>query len=170
VGWPILVIGALGQLVNCGVGSVGYLLLMSGNEKRLLRAQSGMAAVMVILSAALVPSQGILGAAIAAAITTVGINVWNLIEVRRALALSPYNRSYLKVVLPAFAAIAIVVAIKSYSAWFHHDWLAIGVALFFSYAVFAGLLVMSGLDSDDRLIASAIWSRLYAAVGGGTKA
>src|SRR5205085_5455522 len=31
-GWPVLVIGAVGQLVNCGVGSVGYLLLMSGNQ------------------------------------------------------------------------------------------------------------------------------------------
>ena len=30
VGWPVLVIGTLGQLVNCAVGSVGYLLLMSG--------------------------------------------------------------------------------------------------------------------------------------------
>ncbi len=170
VGWPILVIGAFGQLVNCGVGSVGYLLLMSGNEKRLLRAQGGMAAIMVILSAALVPSGGILGAAIAAAITTAGINLWNLIEVRRALALSPYNRSYLKLVLPALASIAIVLAIKSYSAWFQHDWLAIGVALVLSYAVFASLMLMSGLDSDDRLIASAIWSRVYAAVGGGTRA
>src|ERR1700738_3894828 len=36
-GWPILVIGTLGQLINCGVGSVGYLLLMSGNQKRLIR-------------------------------------------------------------------------------------------------------------------------------------
>lgn len=169
-GWPILVIGALGQLVNCGVGSVGYLLLMSGNEKRLLRAQGGMAAIMVILSFALVPSLGILGAAIAASITTAGINIWNLIEVRRCLALSPYNRSYLKLVLPAFACIAVVIALKDYSAWFRHEWLAIGVALILAYGIFASLLVMSGLDSDDRLIASAVWSRLCAAVGGGTRA
>ena len=38
-GWVILVIGAAGQLVNCAVGSVGYLLLMSGNERRLVRIQ-----------------------------------------------------------------------------------------------------------------------------------
>lgn len=160
VGWPILIIGALGQLINCGVGSVGYMLLMSGNEKRLLRVQAGMAIVMVILSAALVPRKGILGAAIALAIATAGMNLWNLIEVRRALALWPYNRSYLKLVLPAFASIAIVIAFRSYSAWFHREWLAIGVALILSYAVFGGLFVLSGLDSDDRLIASAIWSRV----------
>jgi len=39
VGWVILVIGPLGQLVNCAVGSVGYLLLMSGNQRRLVRIQ-----------------------------------------------------------------------------------------------------------------------------------
>lgn len=165
-GWPILVIGALGQLVNCGVGSVGYMLLMSGHEKRLLRAQGGMAAIMVILSVALVPSRGILGAAIAAAITTVGINLWNLIEVRRTLSLSPYNRSYLKLVFPAFASIAAVVVLKNYGAWFHREWLQIAVALILAYAVFGVLLVISGLDSDDRLIASAIWTRLCAAAGG----
>jgi len=169
-GSPILVIGALGQLVNCGVGSVGYMLLMSGNEKRLLRALTGMAAVMVVLSVTLVPRQGILGAAIAASVTTAGINIWNLIEVRRTLGLSPYNRSYLKLLLPAVASIAIVLAIRDYSALFPHEWLAIAVALLVAYAVFVSLFVISGLDSDDRLIASAIWSRLSGAVGGGVKA
>jgi O-antigen/teichoic acid export membrane protein len=169
VGWPILVIGALGQLVNCGVGSVGYMLLMSGNEKRLMRAQGVMAAVMVGLSVFLVPGKGILGAAIAVAITTVGINLWNLLEVRRALAFWPYNRGYLKLVYPALASIAAILVLKKYSAWFHHDWLSVGVALFSSYAVFSAVLLAGGLDSDDRLIASAIWSRLCLAIGGGAK-
>ena len=169
-GWPILIIGALGQLVNCGVGSVGYILLMSGNERRLMKAQAGMAIVMVSLSAMLVPREGILGAAIAASITTAGFNLWNLVVVRRALNLSPYNRSYRKLLLPALASGAAVVVLKEYSAVFHHDWLGIAVALIVSYAIFAGLLFASGLDSDDRMIASAIWSRVYSVVGGGLKA
>lgn len=170
VGWPILVIGACGQLVNCGVGSVGYLLLMSGNEKRLIRAQAVMAALMVSLGILLVPGKGILGAAIAVAITTIGINLWNLFEVRLALKLWPYNRSYLKLALPALSSIAAVVGLKKYSAWLHHDWLAVGVAVVCSYAVFTAVFLASGLDSDDRLIASAIWSRLRGSVSGGAKA
>ena len=65
-GWPILIIGTVGQLVNCGVGPVGLLLLMSGNQQRLLRVQAGMAAVMSVASIALVPVWGIVGAAVAA--------------------------------------------------------------------------------------------------------
>ena len=60
-GWPILVIGTCGQLVNCGVGSVGCLLLMSGNQRRLVRVQAVMAAVMVGLSVWLVPRVGSVG-------------------------------------------------------------------------------------------------------------
>ena len=52
-GWPVLIIGTLGQLVNCGVGSVGYLLLMSGQQRRLIRIQAIMAVVMVGLRLAL---------------------------------------------------------------------------------------------------------------------
>ena len=47
MGWPILIIGTLGQLINCGVGSVGYLLMMSGNQGRVVRIQAVMACVMV---------------------------------------------------------------------------------------------------------------------------
>jgi O-antigen/teichoic acid export membrane protein len=46
-GWLALVILTLGQLVNCGVGSVGFLLLMSGYERRLIRVQALMAIAMV---------------------------------------------------------------------------------------------------------------------------
>jgi len=159
-GWPILIIGTLGQLVNCGVGSVGYLLLMSGNERRLVRVQTAMAAVMVVLCAALVPANGIVGAAVAAAITNAGINLWNLLEVRKALGLSPYNRGYFRLLPATVATLAVTLALQRYSAVFRHDWLAVGIALGLAYGVFAGMILVVGLDADDRLIATAISSRI----------
>jgi O-antigen/teichoic acid export membrane protein len=160
-GWPILIIGTAGQLVNCGVGSVGYLLLMSGHEKRLIRLQAAMAAVMVLASVSLIPIWGIYGAAAAAAITNVGMNVWSLIEVRRALKISPYNRSYLHLLLPTALTLATIIGLKKVAFVFHHDWVAIGVALLAAYAVFALVFrSIAGLDDDDRLIASALRSRV----------
>ena len=160
VGWPILVIGTLAQLVNCGVGSVGYLLLMSGNERRLLKVQIVMALVMVGACIALVPLWGIVGASLAAAITTVGMNVWNLLEVRKVLGLSPYNRSYLRLLPPAIATAAAMLVLRRYAGVFHHDWLTVGVALTLAYGIFAAVVLLSGLDADDKLIAKAIWSRV----------
>lgn len=164
-GWPILIIGTAGQLVNCGVGSVGYLLLMSGNEKRLIKVQAVMAMVMVGLSVALVPWLGGVGAAVAAAVTNVGINLWNLLEVRKALGLSPYNRSYIRLLIPTLAMLAVTMVLRMNSSVFGGDWLAAAVAFLLAYAVFAAAVLAFGLDADDRLIASAIWSRLRVAVG-----
>jgi O-antigen/teichoic acid export membrane protein len=165
-GWPILIIGTLGQLVNCGVGSVGYLLLMSGHERRLIRVQMGMAAVMVGLSIVLVPIWGIVGAAAAAAITNVGMNVRNLREVREALGISPYNRSYLRLLPPTLATLVVIWFFRKNIAAFGHNWLAVIAATVVAYLVFAATALVSGLDEDDRLIARAIWSRIRGGFGG----
>ncbi len=159
-GWPILVIGTCGQLVNCGVGSVGCLLAMSGNMRRLIRVQAVMAAVMVGLSIWLVPLWGALGAAVAAAITNTGTNAWNLVEVRRALKLSPYNRSSLKLLPSIGTALLIVLLVSKASMFLRADWVVIVVALLLAYGGGAVVAFAMGLDADDRLIANAVWTRV----------
>lgn len=158
-GWSILIIGTLGQLVNCGVGSVGLLLLMSGNQRRFLRVQIAMVAVMIIASIALVPIWGIVGAAFAAAITNAGTNALNLYEVHRILGLSPFSRSYLRLLVPTIATLLMALVLKFEASIFRHDWLAIAASLFGSYLVFAGVMAALGLEEDDRLVARAMWSR-----------
>jgi O-antigen/teichoic acid export membrane protein len=164
-GWPILIIGTCGQLVNCGVGSVGYLLLMSGNQRRLVRVQAVMAVVMVVLSLQLVPLWGALGAAVAAAITNVGVNAWNLVEVRRALKLSPYNRSYLKLLPSLGSALLITLLVSKASVFVRIDWVMIVIALVLAYGAFSAVTFATGLDADDRLIANAVWGRVRTTFG-----
>ncbi|HTS04193.1 MAG TPA: oligosaccharide flippase family protein [Candidatus Eisenbacteria bacterium] len=159
-GWPALVILTLGQLVNCGVGSVGFLLLMSGHERRLIRVQSLMAIVMVLLCFALVPRWGAVGAATAAAITNVGMNLLNLLQVRRALKLSPYNWSYLKLA-PSVGSAGLIVFLLSRSSFLAKEQLARAIlAMVLSYFVFCVVSLWTGLDTDDRLITDAVVSRV----------
>ena len=158
-GWPLLIIGTCGQMVNCGVGSVGALLWMSGHERRLFRVQIVMGAVMVLLCFKLVPVWGALGAVIAAAITNVGMNLWNLLEVRNVLKLSPYNKSYVKL-LPSVGAAALVTVLLSRASIFAGAQLVgLAFSLVLGYGVFCALALVMGLNADDRLIANAIWSR-----------
>jgi O-antigen/teichoic acid export membrane protein len=164
-GWPILVIGTFGQLVNCGVGSVGFMLLMSGNQRRLVRVQAVMALVMVVLSVELVPRWGALGAIVAAAVTNAGTNTWNLVEVRKALKLSPYNRSYLKLLPSIGSALLVTLLVSRASNFMPRDWVRIVVALVLAYAAFAAVTIAMGLDADDRLITNAVWARVRAAFG-----
>lgn len=160
IGWPVLVIGTFGQIVNCGVGSVGFLLLMSGNERRLVRVQAVMAAAMVVLCVVLIPRWGIWGAAVSAALTNIGGNAWNLFEVRTRLRLSPYNRGYLKL-LPGLAGALLAVLVVNWAAplqW--RFWFVILLALLSAYIVFVAITLAMGLNADDRLVVAAVWARV----------
>jgi O-antigen/teichoic acid export membrane protein len=163
-GWPILVIGALGQLVNCGVGSVGYLLLMSGHQYRLVKVQAAMAAVMITINLALIPWLGILGAAIAAAVTNVVSNLWYLREVRRALGITPYNRSYLQMLAPLGAMVMAILLVKPQIMAVRPFWLAFLLALAAAYAIFLCVMLALGMNQDDRLIVSSVWAKLRGTV------
>ena len=159
-GWPVLVIGAIGQVVNCGVGSVGYLLLMSGNQRRLMRVQFAMAGISVLVNVVFIPVFGIVGAALAAAGVNVAGNLWNLSEVHKALEISPYNRSYYALLIPTALTAAVVAWLHSWMALIARPWLGILFALALAYFVFGGLALRYALDPDDRMIARSVWSQL----------
>ena len=161
-GWPVLVIGAAGQLVNCGVGSVGYLLLMSGNQRRLIRVQFVMAGISLLVNITLIPVLGIVGAALASAAVNAAGNLWNLFHVRQALAISPYNRSYYSLLLPAGVTAAAVLLLRFFAGTSHgvpHAALAIMLALITAYTLFCGLAFAFAMGPDDHLIARSAWSQ-----------
>lgn len=72
---PLAILSA-GQLINAAMGSVGFLLTMTGHEKVVVKTFIGTAIFNLAANAALVPAFGIVGAAIATAIVT---TVWNII-------------------------------------------------------------------------------------------
>jgi O-antigen/teichoic acid export membrane protein len=80
-----LLILCLGQLINIFFGSVGVLLMMSGNEKFSILSLGVSVVFNVVLNVILIPAYGILGAAIATSGTLI---VWNFLMyffVRRKL-------------------------------------------------------------------------------------
>jgi O-antigen/teichoic acid export membrane protein len=163
-GWSVLVIGAAGQIVNCGVGSVGYLLLMSGNQRRLIRVQFAVAGISILIDIMLIPLLGIVGAALAAAFANVAANLWNLFEVRKALQISPYNRSYYALLIPTMGAIVAVGVLRVGASSVTHPWIVVMAALVVSYGIFGGLAFASALDADDRMIVRSAWSQLRTAI------
>lgn len=77
---PLLVLVA-GQMVNALSGPVGYLLTMTGHQVQSLRILGLVAVINIVLNATLIPLYGMIGAAVATAVTTV---LWNLM-MRRAI-------------------------------------------------------------------------------------
>ncbi|MFY9845896.1 MAG: flippase [Terriglobales bacterium] len=168
-GWLALSLGTVGQLVNAGVGSVGYLLLMSGNQARLIRVQLVMAVFMIAVSIGLVRPFGIAGVALAAAMTNALTNILCLRQVRATLRLSPYNRTYLRLLGPCLVTLVLTAGMRllfgSPNLHLHPEWLSIGIALLVSYASFCGFALLVGLDDDDRMIVAAIGKRVLGVMG-----
>jgi hypothetical protein len=102
---------------------------------------------------------------VAAAITNVGMNVLNLREVWKALKLSPYNRSYLKLLPPVAAVVAATVLVSRFSIILRSDLAVTVAALILAYGVFVAAVLAMGLDADDRLIQDAIWARVRLVFG-----
>lgn len=66
---------AVGQLINAAIGSVGFLLNMTGHERDVARTLLITAGLNIILNLVLIPSFGMVGAASA---TAVSLIIWNL--------------------------------------------------------------------------------------------
>ena len=149
-GGPVLVIGTIGQLFNCAVGSVGFLLLMSGNQRELLKIQAINSLVMVVLMIVLVHLMGMTGAAIATAFTVVTSNVWYLKAVRTKLGVFPFNAGYLKLFLPTLLSGFVLVAWGRWLNALSTNWKTAPLALMAAYVLFLGAISLFGLDARDR--------------------
>jgi O-antigen/teichoic acid export membrane protein len=164
-GWPVLVIATFGQLVNCGVGSVGYLLLMAGQQRRMIRVEAIGVPISLALNWLLIPRVGMIGAAIAAAATTALMNLLWLREVYRTLSLYPSRRGYLYLILPAVATLVAVIVVRIALRGVHHDLLAVLAGLVAAYLAFLLSALAIGLDPSDRMLAKSAWAQIRRALG-----
>jgi O-antigen/teichoic acid export membrane protein len=87
VGANALVILTLGQFVNVATGSTGNLLVMSGHEKLARNNDASCAALNVVLAVILIPEYGIIGAAVAMAVSLAVKNVAGVVLVYKKLSI-----------------------------------------------------------------------------------
>jgi len=78
IAWPVLVVLSIGQFVNVLAGPVGNMLSMAGHERVTAFGVAVSVLVIVGLGLILIPTMGILGAAIA---TATGMVTWNVLLV-----------------------------------------------------------------------------------------
>ncbi len=86
---PALTILCLGQLFSIASGSVGILLTMTGNEKSNLIASIINVLLNIVLNWFWIPLWGISGAAAATSISTVAVNIFKVLSVRRRIGIDP---------------------------------------------------------------------------------
>jgi len=86
-GSSILAILATGQFINIATGSVSLLLMMTGYERTLQRITVGTGLLNIAMNAALIPTWGGIGAAIATTISVATLNIAGLVMVYRKLSI-----------------------------------------------------------------------------------
>jgi O-antigen/teichoic acid export membrane protein len=164
-GGTALLILAAGQLVNAGTGPTGALLTMTGKQKWELANTISMVAVNFLLNLILIPKMGVIGAAIATAISIATINGLKLVQVYMLFGLRAHNLKYLKGVL-AIGAAALI-------GYLVHSWLSnVGYSSFTRVPLAGGALVITaalglwllGLDHEDKMAIAAL--RLRQAASG----
>jgi O-antigen/teichoic acid export membrane protein len=120
VGETALRILVAGQAVNVATGSVGFVLIMTGFTVLDLLDNALGVALLVAAAAVLTATFGINGTAVAAAVSIATVNLLRVAQVRRRVGIQPYERAYVRLVLPAAAAGAAAVithALLSGRSW-----------------------------------------------------
>jgi len=162
-GWPILAALAVAQLVNAGVGGVGYLLIMTGHQWLEFGNSLALMCLNVGLNYWLIGRYGALGAGIATGASLVAINIVRVVQVRRLLGFHPYRKGFFKLVPAVGAAAAAAVLIRVIAGTSVAGFLGGLAAL---VVVYGGLALAFGLEDVDRVVLEVIRSRLGQRRGG----
>jgi len=161
-GWLVLITLALGNLVDAGVGSVNYLLVMTGRPRTLLMNTIGTVIVNITLALLLIPHFGVTGAAVAAALTVTILNGVGLLEVYWIMKIHPYRQDTWKPLLAgALTAIFGYMLLPIVHTGYGHLAIPGTLVLVGSFVVVYGaLLAMLGFSEEDKMVFEMASARL----------
>ena len=157
-GADVLRILSLGTLVNFSTGSVALILMMSGHSSIILFNTVLTLVVALGLDFLLIPRFSLIGAAVAGMLSLSMINLVNLGQVRYMLGIQPYNRHTLRPFAAAApAALAGWLLTRGVTVAGFLPLLGAGILV---AAIYLGALWLMGWDEDDRMMMSALTTRL----------
>lgn len=139
---------AAGKLVDAATGPCGMILTMSGRP--LLNAADLLVglALNVVLNVMLIPRHGILGSAVAWAVSLAVINLARVIQVRMIFGLLPFDAGTGKGVIAATAAVTAALAARG---WLASPEAAVVGALAVA-VVYVAMLLLLGFTEEDRSV------------------
>jgi O-antigen/teichoic acid export membrane protein len=157
-GAPVLIILTIAQFVNCITGGVGYTLTMTGRQKLELINSMVLVSVNVVLNLFLIPKYGLVGAAIATAVSLVSINLLRLVEVYILYQMHPYSKGHIKILIPA--AVSVLLILCLYLLRVQYIWNAIINILIITLS-FITYLKIAGLNDEESYILSLLKQKFY---------
>ncbi len=156
-GATVVVVLALGKLVDSATGPCGLMLNMSGRPGLSLIDNVFVLATNVGLNIWLIPRHGIVGSAYAWAISLALVNVLRVVQVKKVLGVFPFGMGEAKALVAALAAGLVGLGVHQWRNDISVGTLVVGaLTLGVTYlAVVAAL----GITKDDRLVWDALRGR-----------
>jgi O-antigen/teichoic acid export membrane protein len=137
-----------GQIINLVTGSVNPLLIMTDNQKVLMRISLVSLILEIILLVIFIPLWGLIGAAVSTSICLSLLYLYELIWVTKNLKLWPYDRRYYKGLVAGAATFTAVILTKLLTRQINLVGLILQSVI--SLAVFCGVLLWQKLDAEDK--------------------
>jgi O-antigen/teichoic acid export membrane protein len=150
VSTAVVVVLVGGKLADAATGPCGLMLNQSGRVALNMIDNVGVLVVNVLLNLALIPRYGILGSAVAWAISLTAVNVARLVQVRITMRMLPFGIGVAKGIGAAGAALAAGVAFQTAISG-PAGLLVGGPVVVAAYVV---VLLLLGLPAEDRLLLS----------------
>jgi O-antigen/teichoic acid export membrane protein len=158
-GSTALVILFCGSLVNAATGINGVIIPMTGNTWLNTVNTVITLAVKLALGLLLIPSLGVVGAAITMAGTWSVLNLVRTLEIFLLLRLLPYNRDFIK---PIVAGAVAAITAYAMAQWVFVESNLVSIVLNMGclMAVYAAMILVLGLSEEDRTVLARLRGRL----------
>jgi O-antigen/teichoic acid export membrane protein len=145
------------QLINCGVGHAGLLIIMAGYPWINLINSLILLCCNVVLSYLLIPTYGLFGAAIATGASVIAINIIRLVEVYSLLRLHPYSIRFVKPLVAGAISFLFTVLVRDLLGEVHKI-ILVGEVLG-SISLYGAILWVLKMDDEDKLVFDLILKR-----------
>ena len=155
----VLVILAVGQLINATVGSAGFVVMMSGKSHLELLNISLSLIVNIALCFLLIPSYGAIGAAIANMTSLVIVNIMRASELWIIIRIHAYDFRYIKPFIAGAAGAIITILAGSYVLT-EKGLLEEAVLVAVLLVTYIAAMLAMGLDEQDKKVLKLIKNRL----------
>jgi O-antigen/teichoic acid export membrane protein len=157
-GVTALTILAFANIINAATGASGAVLDMTGHSVVKLINASVAVVLAVGLNLLLIPTYGLVGAAISVLASSAAVNLLRITEVYVLLDTTPYNRTFLKPLAAGVVGLAAALGVRALVPDAPALQALLGIAALF--AAYAFTLTRLGLSAEDRLVMSRVWKRL----------
>jgi O-antigen/teichoic acid export membrane protein len=114
IGYLVLIIVSIGQLINCITGGAGFTLIMAERQNIPLFISMASVVLNVILNFLLIPKYGSVGAALATSTAIACANITKVVLTFSYLRIQPFNRRLSNFIIFSISAMGILLFINSF--------------------------------------------------------